>query len=443
MNEANALQFSNLPVSLLEQEKKLKIALTYHKKQLNEAIEYEDSIEIDRLDKLLFDEKHQYNQLINNLENNYPKYYQLKYQQNQTQLTEVQNQLDDKTALIEYFVGDSAIYILSIIKEHAHLYKVKKPVNWKKLINNLRQNISNVYQNDKALFTTNAWNLSQLILDPVLCDLPDEINRLQFIPDAELNYIPFGVFLTEDFDKNNIQYKSLKYLLKSKSVGYAYSAALWLENKMSSTSSKKLPYNGYAPTYFNTEYTALPVARETVEVLANSLNGNAILDEQASIQHFLNDQNSYTILHLAMHGVLNDQNPLSSYLAFSPKDSFKLYAYDLYNMKINSDLAILHACNTGSGELQKGEGVMSLSRAFTYAGCPSLVMSLWQIPEKATSVVTKSFIENLKNGFTKDVALQMAKLAYLQNEDIVEREASPAYWAGLVATGNLNALDFD
>jgi len=110
-------------------------------------------------------------------------------------------------------------------------------------------------------------------------------------------------------------------------------------------------------------------------------------------------------------------------------------------MKINSDLTILHACNTGSGELQKGEGVMSLSRAFTYAGCPSLVMGLWEIPEEASSEITKSFIEHLKNGSTKDVALQKAKLAYLESDSTSKYNLSPAYWAGLVATGNLDSLD--
>jgi len=103
-------------------------------------------------------------------------------------------------------------------------------------------------------------------------------------------------------------------------------------------------------------------------------------------------------------------------------------------------LSILNACNTGTGELQKGEGVMSLSRAFTYAGCPSLVMSLWQIPEAATAEIIQSFISNLQKGATKDVALQQAKLAYLESQP--ERIASPAYWAGMVATGNLAALDF-
>jgi len=441
MNEADALQYANLPDSLLEQEKNLKIAITFHKKQLNEAIEYEDITEKERLDKILFEEQQQYSQLIANLENNYPDYYRLKYQQNKTHLTDVQQILDDQTTLIEYFVGDRAVYILSIQKNQAHLYKVKKPGNWKEMIKDLRQSISNVYQNDKTLFSENARYLGQLLLDSVICVLPDETTRLQIIPDAELNYIPFEVLLTEDFDKNNIQYKNLEYLLKSKAVGYTYSAALWLENNENSLKAETSTYGGYAPRYDHPDYNDLPIARQTVQDLANDLNVKAFLNQKATLSNFLIDTKNYNILHLAMHGIVNDTIPLSSYLAFSPGGQYKLYAYDLYNMKINSDLSILHACNTGSGELQKGEGVMSLSRAFTYAGCPSLVMSLWQIPEETTSGITQSFIKHLQNGEMKDIALQKAKLAYLENAN--KTFGSPAFWAGLVATGNLSALNFE
>jgi len=418
----------------------LKIALTFYNKQLNDAVEYEEADEIDRLNTILFDERQQYTQLINQLENNYPDYYRLKYQQNITQLKDVQKILDRKTALLEYFVGDSAIYILSVLKDHSRLYKVKKPEDWKRMIDNLKQNISNVFQNDKALFAKQARNLGCLLLNQLLCELPDGISHLQIIPDAELNYIPFEILLTQDVPKDSIQYKKLPYLLKQKSVSYAYSSALLLENKQTDTSQKTHSYGGYAPIYYknDTVFYDLSIARETVKSLGYLLNGKVNLGEQATLATLLKDKNSYTILHLAMHGVLNDKNPLSSYLAFTKKEQFKLYAYDLYNQKLNTELAILHACNTGTGELQKGEGVMSLSRAFTYAGCPSLVMSLWQIPEQATSEITKSFINNLTLGLQKDVALQKAKWSFLEKSP--ERTASPAYWAGLVLSGNRDKI---
>ena len=102
-------------------------------------------------------------------------------------------------------------------------------------------------------------------------------------------------------------------------------------------------------------------------------------------------------------------------------------------------MAVLTACQTGVGKINKGEGVMSLSRAFTYAGCPSLVMSLWSIPNKSTSQLTESFFENLSKGLPKDKALQQTKLAYLENAP--SYLSHPIYWAGLVATDDLSPVD--
>jgi len=164
-------------------------------------------------------------------------------------------------------------------------------------------------------------------------------------------------------------------------------------------------YGGYASKHHIDEsYADLQIPRKQVEETAGLFQGKSYLAEAATKSAFLNDNNTYTISHFAMHGEVNDTLPLNSHLVFTPNDSssFKLYAADLYNKKLNTQLAILNACNTGTGQLQKGEGVMSLSRAFTYAGCPSLVMSLWSIPDVSSAKVLDDFFINIKNGLTKD-----------------------------------------
>ncbi|MEL6988581.1 MAG: CHAT domain-containing protein, partial [Bacteroidota bacterium] len=108
---------------------------------------------------------------------------------------------------------------------------------------------------------------------------------------------------------------------------------------------------------------------------------------------------------------------------------------ELCNMNLNAQLAVLSACNTGSGSYKKGEGNMSLSRAFNYAGVPTTVHSLWKVPDEATSSIMLKFYEGLKNGLRKDEALKNAKSSYLENNVIPER-AHPYYWAGFVLNGN-------
>ncbi|MFK7772197.1 MAG: CHAT domain-containing protein [Saprospiraceae bacterium] len=111
---------------------------------------------------------------------------------------------------------------------------------------------------------------------------------------------------------------------------------------------------------------------------------------------------------------------------------------DLYNFFSQSRLAALSACNTGTGQLVKGEGVMSLSRGFIHAGCPSVVMSLWSVDDGSTSKIMENFYQNLRNGKTKDLALRQAKLDYLGSSK--KSFQHPYYWAAFVQFGDARPL---
>jgi len=447
MNDADALQFANLPDSLLKQEKELKIALTFHLKQLNNATEDENTSEIKRLDEIIFSEKQQYNQLIVNLEKNYPKYYQLKYQQNQTQLADVQNKLNTKTMLIEYFVGDSTIYILSIQKNQSKLYQLTKPTNWNEVIDSFRLALTdtetilagaNIHQKE---FVQYGHLLYEWLLQQPFEDMDNQIERLQIIPDAELNYIPFELLLTETVDNGTINYKQLPYLLRQQSIGYVYSAAFLLDKKIVAIDTL-LSLAGFAADYQNSNFLALPFAEKSVLNVTKKVSGTPFL--KATKTTFMEEAKKYKLLFFATHAELDDKNPMNSSLVFSETNDsidFKLRAADLYNTTLNAEMALLSACETGVGKIHQGEGVMSLARAFTYAGCPSLIMSLWRIPDASTTKITDTFFEYLQTDLTKDKALQKAKLAYLDNAS--EIKSHPVYWAGLVATGDLSPVNFN
>ncbi len=107
-------------------------------------------------------------------------------------------------------------------------------------------------------------------------------------------------------------------------------------------------------------------------------------------------------------------------------------------MQLKANLAVLSACNTGSGKLSRGEGIMSLARGFMYAGCPSVITSLWSVDDKSTAVIMKHFYEGLSKGLSKDDALRASKLSYLKNAD--EIKSNPFYWAGFVLIGNPDAI---
>jgi CHAT domain-containing protein len=100
---------------------------------------------------------------------------------------------------------------------------------------------------------------------------------------------------------------------------------------------------------------------------------------------------------------------------------------------------VLSACSSGFGKIQQGEGPISIARAFSYAGCPSVVMSLWKIPDEVTSAIMKDFYRELKNGKQKDEALRLAQLKFL-NETGDPLYHHPYFWSGLVVMGNTDPL---
>jgi CHAT domain-containing protein len=111
-----------------------------------------------------------------------------------------------------------------------------------------------------------------------------------------------------------------------------------------------------------------------------------------------------------------------------------LNTYEIYSMKLNCRMSVLSSCNSGSGKLQRGEGVISLARGFIYAGCPSIIMTLWTVEDKSGVDLMTSFYENLKTGQNKTEALRQAKLDFLENADPLK--AHPYFWAGYVVIGD-------
>ena len=142
---------------------------------------------------------------------------------------------------------------------------------------------------------------------------------------------------------------------------------------------------------------------------------------------------------MALHGVGDTLDMLNSKIIFrSAGDSVEdgnLYAHELYGIDLSSSqLAVLSACETGVGIQVPGEGIYSLARGFAYAGCPSIVMSLWRVSDETSAELMDLFYENLANGLEKDEALQKAKIKYLENAN--DLSAHPANWAAFISLGN-------
>jgi CHAT domain-containing protein len=142
----------------------------------------------------------------------------------------------------------------------------------------------------------------------------------------------------------------------------------------------------------------------------------------------------YRVIHLVSHGFYDDRNWQRSALLLQPDENGRedgfLQANDIYGLNLRPELLVLSGCQTGTGYLQKGEGLTGLASAFFYAGARSILMSLWNVNDKATSVFMESFYRHFASGMGKAESLRRAKMEMLNSS-----YRHPFYWAPFVLQG--------
>jgi CHAT domain-containing protein/tetratricopeptide (TPR) repeat protein len=460
-----AKNFAGVPDSLRQVEQNAKSEIAFWEKQVYEA---PDSLK-NKYQKELFGAKQNFNNFIQSLENQYPKYTALKYTTNRPlSIATLQKDMDDNIMTIAYSLFDTTLYTFCFNKTDFKYYKNTIDKITISQFQALRKSLANEkYIADSAAlaeqgFLQNGYDFYKILLENPLKDLNKNktISRLRIVPDGLLGYIPFELLLTE---KTNT-WKGVKvpYILRQYAVSYAYSLRLidesgsvvgrnfggfgieYDDKTLNSLSQQPDTANPNMPKRERSEnLSRLAFADDEVRNIATILGQNQIyLNADATKLTFMKKAGQHGILHLAMHGAIDEKNPLNSGLIFSKTDSADniLRGYDLYALQLRTGLAVLSACNTGNGALQRNEGIMSVARAFAYAGCPSTVMSLWSIPDESTSKVMIAFYKYLKAGDTKDIALQKAKLDYL--DSCSPQYSIPNYWGATVVIGNVSALDF-
>lgn len=459
INENDKISYEQfgIPKSLMEKERTLRNALA----QLNQKVKQNKDIDVTTQNAFL-DKKQALNDLLASLEKQYPNYYHFKYNSETASLPDIQCEvLDDQTALIEYFVGDSSIYVFTVLKNDLKATEIKKPKDFSKSIEAFRNEITRPQPlRDATTFVKQSTELYDLLLRRSISALPSTVTKLIIAPDDALSYLPFDILTSTN--NQSPDFRQNDFLLKHYQISYAYSANLLLEQKQAKKHDTQHLFAGFAPKYEDKDtlvtstHTSraaltrdgayeLKGAKEEVQTINDLLGGQAFINESATEGVFKKEANQYRILHFAMHSLTDDKDPTFSKLLFTltPKDTTNdndLTAGELYAMQLNADLAVLSACNTGYGTINRGEGVMSLARAFTYAGVPATVTSLWKVPDLTTREIMVDFYKNLKQGMTKDAALRQAKLTYLDNapESVA---ANPYFWAGFVPMGNMAAMD--
>ena len=346
----------------------------------------------------------------------------------------LQKRLPYQTAFLQYSLTADSL-LLTVVTAH-HIRVLLLPVSLTELNHLIVTLRSEASQNpDPFPYSgqASAQTLFQKLIRPVWADL-DSIQRIVMVRDGPLHYLPMEVLETG--------LRPNDYLLRYVAITYAYSmnslvsrAVVQPHNNPSVLSMAPfavdeitlpiIQQQGYKPLA-GTEKEALAVAQ------THSVAGNA------SKRTFLNLLPNHEVLHLATHAEASETNPDEAYIAFFPDGpAHRLYAHELELLDLRHvRLTVLSACRTGSGALYDGDGLLSLSWAFTAAGCPQVITSLWKTHDGATEILMELFYDELRQGKPTDVALQQAKLRFLTAQTADGEFSPPHFWAHLILMGD-------
>lgn len=453
LDDSNAKIFSGIPKAILNLEHQLKADHAFYTSEIinEQTRETSDTLKITNAENKLFEISRRKDSLIESMEKMYPKYYQLKYKYQTVSIAEIQERLDQNTTVLELFNTDSITYAYVITKNDFSLTKIGTP----HLEDNIRDLKYAINSKNTNTYKKVAFDLYSKLIAPIQNNIRGD--RLIIIPDGPLWHLNFELLLTENTNSNHP--KNFPYLLKEYAVSYANSATLLFSEKTLTPDKKRkeclaFSYSDSTKT-FNTQQMSLatlrdakedlPGTREEIKAISEIINGKYYFGNQAIESNFKKNAGQYNILHMAMHGEIDHKRPENSRLLFtksndSIEDNF-LYSHELFALNIPAELTVLSACNTGAGKIATGEGIMSLGNAFQYSGTKSLLLSAWKVPDQTTPDLMKYFYSNLKNGMSKDKALQQAKLQRLST--LEPNQTHPFYWGGFYLVGDTTPLDFE
>ncbi len=496
LSESKARNLSGIPTKILIEENTIKAELSFCNSKIDgtDFIENaKDSLELDYFKNRRFDLIVRYDSLINHLEDNYPDYYAIKYDYSTASISDIQEELDDKTLMLNFSITDSLLFIASL-SDTSYFVEVKK------IDNSLSKKIIEYYTSiktggSKKIIADLSYELYDFLIRPIEQQLVDK-DKLIIIPDEYLSYVPFETLCSNKVPEDRaVRFSELDYLIKDFDITYSYSATIWHRSQNKNLNiplaqNKQMNFIGYAPvfekengnvpidneifsdstlnelslrsiTLDGKKFNELPYSEKEVTTIAGLFQnlGNeslALIHDDANEKNFKEISGDYSIVHVATHGFSNDEKPDLSGLIFSQplledeipfeqeKDDFWhsplleqsndgiLYASEMYNLDLSADLMVLSACETGVGQLIRGEGMMAMTRGMLYSGVPNVVYTLWRVSDKHSYQLMVEFYKEILSGSSYDHALRMAKLKMIENE----KTSFPKLWSGFLLIGN-------
>jgi CHAT domain-containing protein len=319
-------------------------------------------------------------------------------------LKQVQELLPPGITLVEYFVGQVSTRVWIIEKERMQYVGIRMgKQGLAERVRTLRDSIFALGQKEK--FNESSTFLYQELIQPILPHASGK--ELIVVPHDVLHYLPFHALVGPDG----------RYLIEKYPIYYLSSASLlqFVKEKRKAGGEKVLAFGNpdLGDPAKNLEFAELE-AKEVMNVYPQS---TVYVKKEASEEKSKSLSPTHDILHFATHAQLNEDDPLSSavLLAREDKEDGRLEVREIFGMDLKANLVVLSGCETGLGKLSTGDELVGLTRAFIYAGTPSVVASLWSVDDSSTAQLMASFYRNLKT-MSKVEALRQAQLELIRGE---------------------------
>ena len=336
-------------------------------------------------------------------------------------LKQTQELLEPGVTMLEYFVVQDKVYLWVVEKDRVEF--VSASIARKDLVSKVTELRDTIYQlGEKERFSALSQELYKLLLQPALPLIKGK--ELIIVPHDVLHYLPFQALQSIDG----------RYLIERFPIYYLSSASMMQftqeKRKAKGELTSVIAQGGKLLTFGNPALDDPAMALKFAEIEAKEIQSlypqsSIYLQKEATEERAKSLSPQNDIVHFASHAELNEDDPLASAirLAKSDKEDGRLEVREIFGMDLKASLVVLSACETGLGKLSSGDELVGLTRAFIYAGTPSVVASLWNVEDSSTAQLMASFYKNIKT-MTKVEALRQAQLNLIRgnvNSDLLAR----------------------
>jgi len=441
--EAEAKSFAGIPAELLETENQLKSTLALLNQQLSQK---PDAATETSLRQSIFQTNREYEAFVKKLESAYPDYFNLKFNRAAPSVADVQRNLKAQQVLVSHFIAEKngRLYTFVLTPTRFRVYYATLPADFDKWI---RAFTNGIFYVTPEVYASVAQQLSRLLLRGV-----PKAKETILLPTGRMATLPFEALvvkkpknatsfenLTTGSTRKMASFVDLPYLVQQTSISYEFSAGLMLQRRTQPAPANR-PIFLCAPMNFPAKdhLEDLPGTLQEVKTISQLFGKDAFTATGKEATEGLVKSGrlkNYRYLHFATHGIVDEVSPALSriYLQESAGEDGNVFSGEIFNLKLDADLVVLSACQTGLGKISKGEGVIGLSRALVYAGARSIIVSYWSVADESTALLMTEFYRILlqQPGLSTRLALQQAKQKLINETPY----SAPFYWAPFVLIG--------